>query len=254
MNSKKTKISDSIVTDAVKPDKLAYIYNTPIFNKKGCDFDSFEKHLLYILVFARQYPDSGSIKTMLSNIDKRIEDWLEEHTIKLEKINWDDDSAESDNDDDITYEKPSHIPGGSIRAMSAICVQIALENVGCCHYALRVLSRMVDVLKDEQEKNTIIHLVYSKLCDQPNSDYNQLWLQNITYQQDKKKGTSPYKMRLCRVVVGDKDVELWNNKWMKPQFQSGVHMNSIVDTEALKNVTPVITFRETRLYDEFTAC
>lgn len=53
MNSKKTKISESIITDAIKSDKLAYIYNTPIFNKKGCDFDSFEKHLLYILMFAR---------------------------------------------------------------------------------------------------------------------------------------------------------------------------------------------------------
>ncbi len=53
MNSKKTKISESIVTDSIKTDKLAYIYNTPIFNKKGVDFDSFEKHLLYILMFAR---------------------------------------------------------------------------------------------------------------------------------------------------------------------------------------------------------
>ena len=76
MNSQKTKISDSIVTDAVKSDKLAYIYNTPIFNKKGVDFDSYEKHLLFILMFARQYSDSGSIKTMLSDIDKRIGEWL----------------------------------------------------------------------------------------------------------------------------------------------------------------------------------
>lgn len=76
MNSSKTKISESIVTDSIKPDKLAYIYNTPIFNKKGCDFDSFEKHLLYILMFARKFPDSGSIKTMLSDIDNRIKDWL----------------------------------------------------------------------------------------------------------------------------------------------------------------------------------
>lgn len=94
--------------------------------------------------------------------------------------------------------------GGSIRAMLAVCAQIALENVGCCHYALRVLSRMVDSLKDEKEKSTIINLVYSKLCDQPNSDYNQLWLQNITYQQDKENGTSPYKMRLSVSLQGIK--------------------------------------------------
>ena len=135
--------------------------------------------------------------------------------------------------------------------MSAICTQIALENVGCCHYALRVLSRMVDSLKDENEKSTIINLVYSKLCNQPNSDYNQLWLQNITYQQDKKKGKSPYKMRLCCVVVGDKDVDLWNNEWVKSKLLSNLRVNGIVNAETLKKVTPVITFRETRLYNEY---
>ena len=245
MNSKKTKISDSIVTDAVKPDKLAYIYNTPIFNKKGCDFDSFEKHLLYILMFARQYPDSGSIKTMLSDIDKRIEDWLkpyEEEVTTIPLLEEGEPKTEK-----IT--KQRRLVGGSVHAMSAVCAQIALENVGCCHYALRVLSRMMDSLKDEKEKSTIISLVYSKLCNQPNSDYNQLWLQNMTYQRDKKKGTSPYKVRLCRVVAGDKNVELWNNEWVKPQFLSDLHTNGIIDEKTLKKVTPVITFRERRAYD-----
>lgn len=245
MNSKKTKISDSIVTDAVKSDKLAYIYNTPIFNKKGCDFDSFEKHLLYILMFARQYPDSGSIKTMLSDIDKRMEDWLkpyEEEVTTIPLVEGGEPTTEK-----IT--KQRRLVGGSIRAMSAICTQIALENVGCCHYALRVLSRMVDSLKDKNEKSAIISLVYSKLCNQPNSDYNQLWLQNITYQQDKKNGTSPYNMRLCCVVAGDKSVELWNNKWVKPELLSNLHVNQIVNAETLKKVTPVIMFRERRAYD-----
>ena len=261
MNSKKTKISDSIVTDAIKSDKLAYIYNTPIFSKKGCDFDSFEKHLLYILMFARQYPDSGSIKTMLSDIDRRIADWLKQQGEKDEAKNKMEDvdlGLENNGKDGASgifsqlkkYDSNKHIPGGSIRAMSAICAQIALENVGCCHYALRVLSRMVDSLKDEKEKSAIINLVYSKLCDQPNSDYNQLWLQNITYQQDKKNGTSPYQMRLCRIVAGDKNVKLWNNEWVKPKLLSGLHVNRIVNAETLKKVTPVITFRETRRYNE----
>ena len=246
MNSKKTKISDSIVTDAVKPDKLAYIYNTPIFNKKGCDFDSFEKHLLYILLFARQYPDSGSIKTMLSDIDRRIEDWLKPYEEEVTTI----PILEGGEPKTEKVMKQRRLIGGSIRAMSAVCAQIALENVSCCHYALRVFSRMVDSLKDEKEKSAIISLVYSKLCNQPNSDYNQLWLQNMTYQRDKKKGTSPYKVRLCRVVAGDKNVELWNNGWLKPQFLSSLHTNGIVNADILKKVTPVITFRETRIYNE----
>ena len=261
MNSRKTMISESIVTDSIKPDKLAYIYNTPIFNKKGCDFDSFEKHLLYILMFARKYPNSGSIKTLLSDIDKRVEDWLkpEKNDIETKTENWED--VNLDLDDNSTTEKsvfsemkvykPSkHLPGGSVRAMAAVCTQIALENVDCAHYALRVLSRMVDSLKDEEEKWGIIDKVYSKLCNQPNSTYNQLWLQNITYQKDKKNGVSPYTLRLCQLVAGRQVEPLWNNEWLKPELFTNIPYDSVVDRETLKKVTPVITFRERRMYTE----
>lgn len=248
MNSKKTKISESIVTDSIKADKLAYIYNTPIFNKKGVDFDSFEKHLLYILMFARQYPDSGSIKTMLSDIDKRIEDWLKPQTREVETINLEmlNNTIEKKTE---TYQRK--LVGGSVRAMSAVCVQIALENVGCCHYALRVLSRMVDSLKDEHEKWDIIDKVYAKLCNQPNSDYNQLWLQNITYQNDKKKGTSPYNIRLCQLVANKNIEPLWNNQWLEQSLHSSLPYDSIVNREILKKITSVITFREIRAYETF---
>lgn len=248
MNSKKTKISESIVTDSIKADKLAYIYNTPIFNKKGVDFDSFEKHLLYILMFARQYPDSGSIKTMLSDIDKRIEEWLKPQTREVSTINLEDTNNAIEKRSE-TYQRK--LIGGSVRAMSAVCVQIALENVGCSHYALRVLSRMVDSLEEEQEKRDIIDKVYTKLCNQPNSDYNQLWLQNITYQNDKKKGVSPYNIRLCKVVMGE-NVELWNNSWLEKDLTKNYKQTSVVCNEVLKKVTLIITFRETRAYLETT--
>lgn len=76
LNSAKTRISDSIITDSIKPDKLAYIYNTPIYNnKKCCDFDGIQKQLLFILQFGRQYPDCGRIRTLLSDLSK----WLEKH-------------------------------------------------------------------------------------------------------------------------------------------------------------------------------
>lgn len=259
MNSRKTMISESVVTDSIKPDKLAYIYNTPIFNKKGCDFDSFEKHLLYILMFARKYPNSGSIKTLLSDIDKRVEDWLKPETndIKTKTENWEDVDLEDNTPteknvfSEMKVYKPSkHLPGGSVRAMAAVCTQIALENVDSAHYALRVLSRMVDSLKDEKEKWDIIDKVYSKLCNQSNSTYNQLWLQNITYQKDKKNGVSPYTLRLCQLVAGRQAEPLWNNEWLKPEQLTYIPYDNIVDGETLKKVTPVITFRERRKYNE----
>lgn len=260
MNSQKTKISDSIVTDAVKSDKLAYIYNTPIFNKKGVDFDSFEKHLLYILMFSRQYPDSGSIKTMLSDIDKRIADHLKslEEKAKSKAEDWESvefgDEAEPAKTEGVfsepkSYNPPKYIPGGSVQALSAVCTQIALENVGCAHYALRVISRMIDSLKDTNEKLSIIDLVYHKLCNQPNSSYNQLWLQNMTYRQDVQNNTSPYDIRLCKTVMGEK-VQLWDNSWIKEGLIKNFPQDKVVNREVLAKTTPIITFRETRAYIE----
>ena len=206
-------------------------------------------------MFSRKYPDSGTIKTMLSDLDKRVEKYL-----KCD--DWEDVDLTDDKEQEKekpkgvfselkTYKQTSRkIPRGSIRAMAAVCTQIALENIGCCHYALRVLSRMVDSLDDEVEKWSIINRVCSKLCNLRNSDYNQLWLQNITYQQNKKSGLSPYSMRLCRIVAGDEDVNIWNNDWLKPSFTYNFDENSIVNAEVLKNVTPVITFREQNIYNE----
>ena len=135
-----------------------------------------------------------------------------------------------------------------MRAMTAVATQIALDNVGVSHYALRVVSRMVDSLTDMNEKQDIINKVYTKLCSQPNSDYNQLWLQNITYTQDKKRKKSPYDLRLCRLVMGNKDVALWNNEWLKAEFTAQMPYDTVVDQATLKKVTPVIVFRETRAY------
>lgn len=254
LNSQKTKISDSIVTDSIKPDKLFYIYNTPIFNKKECDFDGIQKHLLYILMFARKYPNSGQIRTMLSDLDKRIIKKLKpkKFRVKLDPVNLDDE-PENVFDKLPTYEeyeKPGKILE-NIRAISAIATQIALENVSVSHYALRVISRVVDSLEDMKGKQFIIGKVYNKLCNQPNSDYNQLWLQNMTYTRDKvAKKECPYSVRLCKLVMGER-VDLWNNSWLKDSLVKSMPVSSIVNSETLGKVTPVITFRETRAYNDF---
>ena len=109
---------------------------------------------------------------------------------------------------------------------------------------------MIDSLDDMDEKRSIIDLVYHKLCNQPNSSYNQLWLQNMTYTQDKKQGTSPYTLRLCQLVAGQAVEPLWNNDWLKSELATSLPYDSVVDGETLKKVTPVITFRETRMYNE----
>ena len=42
----------------------------------------------------------------------------------------------------------------------------------------------------------------------------------------------------------------WNNNWLKPIMMDNMPLASVVDIEVLKKLTPVITFRETRTYNE----
>ena len=258
MNSSKTKLSESIITDSIKPDKLAYIFNTPIYNKRGMVFDSFQKYLLFILMFSRKQPDSGIIRTLLSDIDERIKEWLgpDESEVKEKKDKSQDEkntdsSNEADTSENIQERRftlsslkefpPRNIlPGGTVRVMVAICVQIAIENVGCSHYAIRVLSRMIKSLEDEEERRDIIERVRAKISNRPNSKYNQIWLQVMSYKLDKDQ--SPYDMNLCRLVAGDKDVALWNNEWLKTTLERKAKVTNIIDKKELKETNIFVDF------------
>ena len=70
------------------------------------------------------------------------------------------------------------------------------------------------------------------------------------YSQDVKNKVSPYDVRLCKIVMGE-DLQLWNNAWLKTELTNNFPQPSIVNKETLAKVTPVITFRETRAYNEF---
>lgn len=232
MNCGKTQISDKIVTDAVKSDKLAYIFNTPIFNKKGCDFDGLQKHLLYILMFGRKHPNSGQLRTLLSDFDKRVK-----RKLRPRKSQTDPEKL---------------VPGvitENIKAMSAIATQIAVENVGAAHYALRVVSRMANSITDPAEHWGIVDKVCKKMMGLHNSAYYQMWLQNMTYRRDTEEGLSPYDVRLCKVVMGE-EVDLWDNTWLNADLTKDFPQSSVVNADVLDRQTPVITFRETRAYQD----
>lgn len=252
MNSNKTKISDSIITDSIKRDKLWYIDNTPIFNKKGVDFDSVEKHLLYILLFGRKFPNGGQIRTMLSDLDKRIEKHLKSIEWEYVDLDFCVDPMPGHEKEFMEERKKQiqnkYIPGGSVEPMCAIAAQIALENIDACHYALKVASRLIDSLNDVRLKKQLRNKLYNRMIGRPNSTYTELWLQNMTYQADKHANNCPYTARLCKVVMGDKH-DLWNNSWLKPEFTNGFDQSSIINQETLVKVTPIITFRERRQYE-----
>jgi len=243
MNTQKTFISDSIITDSIKQDKLFYIFNTPIFNKKGCDFDGIEKHFLYLLMFARKHPNAGQLKNMLSDLDRRIENFLKP---KKKKVKTTD--PENGTSVELTKTFYPHIKENK-RAIIAVATQLAVENISVANYVLRIISRLLKDIEDKQERKDIIALVYARLRHQPNSTYTQVWLQNITFLNDKENHESPYDLPLCKLVMGER-TKLWNNTWLKPALTKGFPLSSIVDKATLRKNDSIIIFKETRAYRE----
>ena len=286
INSKKTMVSDSIITDSIKQDKQFYIFNTPIFkrrrvfktvkDKEGrekievtyeneCDFNGLQKHLLFILMFGRKYPNSGQVRTQLNEFDARITKLLEEKDLAKGAFLWDEvDLDDYDSSlfkkDDKKEETEGNIFSNlktckfnpikeSVRPMVAIATQIAQENITAAHYALRVISRLVDTLDDsDPEKKDIVEKVCEKLRKQHNTTYLEIWLQNMTYSADKIKDDSHYTQGLCKLVMGE-NVELWNNSWLHANLTSGFPYSSICNESKLNDVSPVIKIKSRWQYD-----
>lgn len=262
LNSAKTRISDSIITDSIKPDKLAYIYNTPIYNnKKQCDFDGIQKQLLFILQFGRQYPDCGQMRMLLSKLSTWIEEYIE-NVAKNQKSKAKPEVEAKPDEEKSTEDKKQQERLGTIiediMAMSAIAAQIAAENLNSAHYALKVISQMLSTISDEQvengeqaSKDEIVTKVLNRLGSMQNSDYLKIWLQNLAVKAEYKgdysfadgKGNG-----LCHLVCGA-DANLWNNSFLAPAYLEGFDATAVVDDAVLHNDTPVMQFKHRFSYD-----
>ncbi len=264
LNSAKTRISDSIITDSIKPDKLAYIYNTPIYNnKKRCDFDGIQKQLLFILQFGRQYPDCGQMRMLLSKLSTWIEEYIEnvaKNQKSKAKPKVEAKPGEEDAEDKKTQKRLGTIIE-DIMAMSAIAAQIAAENLNSAHYALKVISQMLSTISDEQvangeqaSKDEIVTKVLRRLSSMENSDYLKIWLQNLAVKAEYKGDFSFADEKgngLCHLVCGS-DANLWNNSFLEPEYLEGFSAAAVVDASVLHNDAPVMQFKHRFSYDADT--
>ena len=248
MNVSKTKVSNTIVADAVKPDKAFYIFNTPVFSKKGVDFDGFQKHIYFIFEFGCKFPNSGQMKVLLSDFSKRLDNYLKPRKSKRVKV-----VAEInlEKGEVIGIDKPATyqpVIREKILPMIATLSQIALDNVSVAHYALRVISVLVNTIKNSDEKNTIIGMIYRKLRNSPNSAYIQIWLQTLTYATGIKE-INDYDVPLCNMLTSP-NKSLWNIEWIDKNLAASLPTYQVLDKQKLEKSGQIITFREHRAYTE----
>lgn len=216
MNASKTKLTDNIVEDAIKPDKLFYISNVPIYKRSRSQFTSFQKELFYILSMSKQYPNSGTVCRLMTNINRRLEvcKHFDENT----------------------------------QVLIAIATEIAMYSPKIYQPALAFISMLIEKIDSTEAKSELIRKVYEKLKRLPNIGHIQIWMQRLTYKQNRIEDEHPYSEQICKLVEGAK-VQLWNNDWLDSKYLVGFPQNKICNAEIRDNMTPSIRGDEYDIFD-----
>jgi hypothetical protein len=249
MNSKKTMVSDNIITDSIKEDKQFYIFNTPIFKRRKvyhiikdkngnqtiatryeeiCDFNGLQKNLLFILLYGRKYPNSGQIRVLLNKFSNRVPLYFKGFAKRCKANNY------------------FYI---SLNPMIAILTQIANENVTAAHYALKAISQLLNRFEDNTEKNKVVEKVCKKLGNQHETKYLEIWLQNLAECTKNVTLVNSFDQPLCKLAAGIKETELWNNSWIKPAFKKDFPYNEICNDSNINELKSIMKIKSRNPYD-----
>lgn len=208
LGANKTSISSDLILGGIKRDKLYYLENTPIFNKKGCDFDSVQKHLLYILMFSKKYPNGGQLCAMLSDLTERI---------KNDKIYWDKES--------------------SIAPLSAIVVDLIKANPRLCIQGIELLRLFTEHLNLEERKHLFERIKKRLISTTLNNVFSQIWLQYLTIATDTKEDHT-YNAPLCLLAEGS-NVQLWRRNCLRGKYAKHDYERNLCSAIEIKQSAPL---------------
>lgn len=148
LNTQKTLISNNIVRDSIKPDKLYWISS-----KQGAK--SIQEHLLLIHRLSENYPNSGSLNKALIKFFDRIKGLTE---IKQD-----------------------------IRALISILGDIMYKNPRVYPISSAILSKLFSLLNNQVEIDELLQLICDKFDKIPNTGHLKIWLQRLTIKIDRNK-------------------------------------------------------------------
>lgn len=218
LNVKKTTLTEDIVTDSIKADKIAYMSNSPFYHKNRQKIltmaSSLQQEALFIHQFGKNYPNSGTLIKLLNMFAYRLPHKL----TALENVT----------------------------ALISIFVDIAFVSPKTYKIVLAILSELLDKYPTTRERENIIRQVYDKFQSLPNIGELQIWLQRITF---KLPNPIDYSEKLCKLVANDTSIQLWNNDWVKDNYKVGFPIGSICNVELRDSLTPIINVDEISLFD-----
>ena len=89
--------------------------------------------------------------------------------------------------------------------------------------------------------------VYRKLRRMSNTGELDIWLQRITYHLEDVEIN--YEEPLTKIMIGDRNVVIWNNDWVKPELSNGFPLLEICNAAIRDAQTPVIATNEVSIFE-----
>jgi hypothetical protein len=149
LNAQKTFISDNIVRDVIKPDKLYW-------NETKQGEKTLQKHLFLIHSLAEKYSNSGSLSIALDKFLNRV------YPLKLFKE-------------------------GNTKVLCSILVDIAYKSPRTYPVITAILSKILSLEVDNNVKTEILNSIENKFKRIPNVGHLQVWLQRLTLKTDEQR-------------------------------------------------------------------
>jgi hypothetical protein len=222
LNAKKTEMTEEVVRVAVKPDKIAYTTGSPLYRKSGGRVttlaSTLQQEALYIHQFGKEFPNSGTLIKLLTIFSQRM---------RRSKRPMDDQDVE---------------------VLIAIFTEVALGSPKVYKLVLHLISHLVNKLPTTEQREKVVRSVYQKFNMIPNIGELQIWMQHITYQMP--EGIN-YTEPLCKIVAGDKDINLWNNNWVKKSYRKDFPQDKICTEWLRDSFTPIIDIDEVSLFEMY---
>lgn len=200
LNATKTQKTEDIIEGSLKKDKLYRISHLEDLNKFCLNKGNFQKQLIRIYDFSKKFPNSGSLQSLLMEYNKNI---------KFKK----DDK--------------------NIIPVISIAISIAYNNPRVYPIIAAIIGKSLSYLSDFGKRFEIIQKIKKKLEEKPNTEYMEIWLQRIIYNDDFFKD---YNSEICKLVMDNTLPPLWNIDWVSNGLKTIVNTTPIVDYQILNNL------------------
>ncbi len=205
LNASKTTSALSVIPSSIKADKKQWMRS-----RQGDR--NLQKHLLLIHCHSHDFPNAGSLLTVLDGFYRRLN-----NTKSVRNV---------------------------VQLIS-IAVDIGFHSPRCFPVCAAIISQLLNRLETKSQKLAALDRVRKKLAQLPNNGHLEVWQQRLSFHFDPNV---VYSESLCQLVEG-KVAELWSNQWITDKsLKASLDPSKIVNRNRLKSLKPVVLRSEFSLF------